>query len=557
MSARTSEGWRAALIETMLRPYDWIQQQVERLKGWFNQERWVNLLTVLVLVFANLVVLFFLLQGQDNRAIAFVAIALVLPLIFFIPELCVTILVIAGSGMFVNILYFAAAPGMGSGERTLLLLFSFVAWTRAIYEYLCTPPAERPRLFSILTVAILLYWVYHMGHVLYIYLFRYNEPPPESGEIALGIYRQAVFRYFDYHILWLNIFAIVILMKNIQRFKRTLPLIGLMMLFGLIGVLWEYFAPLPMFFKVLFQLKMAAQTPEGYRVRDAAPLYLFLVGFFYAIYVIGFLRGRYNVIAILYILLATFGILITKNRILWAGVLAVLPFALFWKPPQALLRQIWVFGITLLVLLASLFHPRVNESVSRIVTETIERWSRNYAFGGDPRLDPSYQTRVREREAWEHQIRTLSPIQRLFGKGLEAGYGRYVSLYEMGYFNPRFVKLYVERVHMHFAWLGRLYKIGWIGTILLAFVIFAFFIRSIYIFFSVNDPFIRAVIVGVAGGTVGVLFFDSLHTLLGRSEALPVVLMWAFVEVIPHWQRTGQLTSNPAVSSVSAMQATP
>jgi hypothetical protein len=265
-----------------------------------------------------------------------------------------------------------------------------------------------------------------------------------------------------------------------------------------------------------------------------------MVGFFYAVYMIGFLRGSRNLFALLFVMAATFGILITKNRILWAGILMVLPIALLWKPPQVLMRQLSVFAIAALVFLAMMFYPPVYESVSRIATETVERWNRNYAYGGDPRLDPSYQSRVREREAWEATWAQLTWSEKLFGRGLETGYGFHLSLDKAG--GPVIYRqTYIEKVHMHFGWLGRLLRTGYIGVILLGILLIAFFATSIYTFLRIKNITVRAAIVGVVGSTVGVLFYDSLHTLLSRGEALPVILMWSILPLAWHWQCTGQL----------------
>ncbi len=534
----------ADLVERVLAPVGWMQQGIARLLGWFNQERWTNLLTILALVLGNLVILLFLLQGQDNRAIAFVILALIAPLAFLIPELSIVAFISAGAGLFVNAMYFAAGPGMGTGERTLTLLFGTILSMRALYEYVRLPKAARPPLISTLTLTITLFWFYIMLHAAYIYIFQYNQIPVHSSEAVLGIYRPGIFRYFDYHMLWIGIFPILILMHDFSRFRKVAILLGVVMTLSLVALLWEFFAPLPIFFKIIFQFQAAGQTTEGYRVRDPAPLYMFMIGFFYALYMIGFLKGWRNLVAMLFIIGIAFGILITKNRILWAGTLVMLPVVLIWKPPQVLLRQISVFLIMILFGLASMFHPVVRESVTRIVQETIERWSRNYAYGGDPTLDPSYQGRVREREALEWRMQKASLFSKLFGTGLEAGYGRYISLYEAGYYNPRFTRLYVEKSHVHFAWLGRLYHIGLIGTMLLIIVIISFFTYSIKIFLSVKEPTMRGIVMGVVGATVGVLFYDSLHTLLDRSEALPVILMWSLIILIPYWQRTGQLKGN-------------
>jgi len=526
-----------------MRPIEWAHGRSLRLLEWFNQERWTLALTLLALVLANLVVLFFFLQGQDNRAIAFVILALLAPLAFFLPALSVTIFIVLGAGLFGNVMYFALGQGQGTGIRVLTLTFGLILTARAAYEYLRTPPNERPRLMSWLIVTLLLYWAYHMVHVVYIYLSRYHEAPPESIEAVLGMYRSGLFRYFDYHILWVGIIPIVILLRNFERFKQVAVLLGIMMAIGLGSVVWEYFAPLPEFFKIMFQLRAAGETAEGYRVRDPAPLYLFMVGFFYAVYMIGFLRGSRNLFALLFVMAATFGILITKNRILWAGTLMVLPIALLWKPPQVLMRQLSVFAIAALVFLAMMFYPPVYESVSRIATETVERWNRNYAYGGDPRLDPSYQGRVREREAWEATWAQLTWSEKLFGRGLETGYGFYLSLAGAG--GPVIYRqTYIEKVHMHFGWLGRLLRTGYVGVGLLGLLLVVFFATSVYTFLGIQNITVRAAIVGVVGGTVGILSYDSLHTLLSRQEALPVILMWSLLPLAWHWQRTGQLDTH-------------
>jgi hypothetical protein len=255
---------------------------------------------------------------------------------------------------------------------------------------------------------------------------------------------------------------------------------------------------------------------------------------------IGFLRGSRNFAALLFVIAATFGILITKNRILWAGILVMLPIALLWKPPQVLMRQLSVFSIAALMFVAMMFYPPVYESVSRIATETVKRWNSNYAYGGDPRLDPSYQGRVRERESWEATWAQLTWTEKLFGRGLETGYGYYISVAQAGG-PPIYDRIYIEKVHMHFAWLGRLLCTGYVGVGLLGLLLVVFFATSVYTFLRIQNITVRADIVGVVGGTVGILFYDSLHTLLSRQEALPVVLMWSIVPLAWHWQRTGQL----------------
>lgn len=549
MGTRAVREQRFGISDLWRVPMEWVSTLTARFTGWLNQERWTNLLLIAALVVANLVILAFILQGQENRAIAFVVLALALPLAFLVPEVGIVSFILAGTGLFVNIAYYVLEQG--TGERTLGLFFLMAVSVRALYEYLKTPAHERPRLLTPITIALLVFWVYYMVYVAYIYLFQYNEVPADSVEAVLGIYRPGLFRHFDSHILWIGMLSLLILLRDWNRTRRVLFVLGVMMFLGAAALVWEYLAPLPPFFKILFQLRAAGESVEGYRVREPGSLYFFTIGLFFALYLTGYLRSWRNALSVTFIIVSTFAILITKNRILWAGLLLFLPMALLWKPPQVLIRQLSVVIAVALVGMTLLLQTQIRDVSQRIVTETIERWTRNYAYGGDPRLDPSYQARIREREAWESTMKEKTLAQKLFGSGLQAGYGRYITLFDVGIQNPRFTRIYVEKVHMHFAWLARIHRIGVVGTAFLIILILVTCVRAVQAFFSTHIPYIRALVVGVVGATIGMLFFDSIHEHLHRPAATPVVLMWIVFELIFHWKRTGQLEQlNSARSSV-------
>ncbi len=552
MAIQTRREAQGRITDLWNRPIERAHGLSLRILEWFNQERWANLITIVAVVLANLVLLSFMLQGLDNRAIAFTILLPLTLLAIIIPEMSIVTLIVVGSGLFVNTFYFVV-PGAGTGQRTILLGFLGIVVARALYEVLRTSASERPRLWTPLTIAIVLYWIYHIFHVAYIFLYSYNVPPPQSEEAALGSYRPGVLRYFDGYIVWIGILPLMILLRDWARARRVLIALGAIMAISAGAIVWEYFAPMPMFFKMIFQLRAAGETAEGYRVRDPSGLYFSIAGFFATLYLLGYLRGSLkNTLALAYIAATTFAILITKNRILWGGILTVLPLALLWKPPQILLRQAWLFGIAALIGGAALLHPPIFSVAERITRETVERWSRNYAYGGDPRLDPSYQTRVRERELWEYHYARMPLSQKLLGAGLEAEYGNYIPLATTERFKgERFNRIYVNKTHIHFAWLGRLLRVGWIGTALVALVVIIFFLRAAFIFLKYPNPLLRAIVVGLVGATVGVLFYDALHELFHRFEAIPVVLMWAFMELIPHWHRTGQLSDDSATPTTS------
>ncbi|MCS7273075.1 MAG: hypothetical protein NZ550_02885 [Fimbriimonadales bacterium] len=527
------------------RPIEWLHTLSLRLLGWFTQERWTNTLVISALVVANLIILFFFLRGQMDYAIVFTIFVLVLPLMWFFPEFGVAVFIISGSSLVVNALYYASRIP-GTGERAVNVAFAMLLSARAIYEYVTTPKAERPRVFTWFTVLLTLFWVYYMGHVAYIYLFRLHEPPPDSIAVAFGMYRPGIIRYFDYHILWIGVLPLIVLLRDVRRAKRALVLVGIVLVLGVATLVAEYFSPLPEAWKILFQIRAAGESAEGYRVREPAVIYLLVAGLFTAIYSLGYVRGWRTALAVGYIAAALYAVLVTKNRALWAPLMVLAPFALLWKPPAVLARQLQVLVAALLVFAAGMLNPELNAAVTRIWNEAVERWQRNYAFGGDPRNDPSYQGRIREREAWEITMARFSTTERLFGRGLEATYGFYYPISHHGFQGPRAKRIYLEKLGMHFSWLDRLLKIGIIGTALMALTIAAALIRITVAFLSVKHPYTRALLMGIGVATVALLAYDSIHfNVLARPPALPIILLWSIAELTFHWHRTGQLRAEP------------
>jgi len=541
MAIRPIREPRVPLGAALMRPIEWAHSKSLRLLEWFNQERWTLTLTLLALLMTNLFLLYLLLQGQDTRALAFVIILFVILLSWLVPELSIAVLIVGGTGLYINLLFYTTGGAFGTGSRPILLALLLVVSFRAIYEYLRTPPAERPKVFTWLTVLLALFWVYYMAHVMYINVFRYNIPPPDNVLTVLGFERRGLIRYFDPHVLWIGVIPMVILLRNYERAKRVLFLVGLAAFSGAFGIFLDYLTPLPEFWKVVFFIRTAGESVEGYRVHTAASTYLVVLWALYIVYRIGYLRWWQHLAAISYLTAATLAIFAVKARILWAPVMALLPFALLLKPPHVLVRQVYVLGFAGLLVAALLLHPRVYDTTTRLADEVVQRWQRNYAFGGDPRNDPSYQWRLREREAWERHYASLSLTDKLFGRGLEEGYGFNISLDALGY-GPQYRQTYVEKTRLHFSWLGRLLHIGVLGTALLALVFVVAIARAVYAFLTAPQPLIRALAFASAGSTVVVLAYDSIHHFtLTDSSTLPIVFSWAFLEAAIHWYRTGQL----------------
>jgi hypothetical protein len=100
------------------------------------------------LVLANLFLLYLFLQGQDTRALAFVIILFVIVLSWVVPELSIAVLIVGGTGLYINLLFYTTGGAFGTGSRPILLALLLVVSFRAIYEYLRTPPAKRPTVFT-------------------------------------------------------------------------------------------------------------------------------------------------------------------------------------------------------------------------------------------------------------------------------------------------------------------------------------------------------------------------------------------------------------------------
>jgi len=79
-----------------------------------------------------------------------------------------------------------------------------------------------------------------------------------------------------------------------------------------------------------------------------------------------------------------------------------------------------------------------------------------------------------------------------------------------------------------------------------------FLLRAATVFLKTRDLFARIVLCGVAGSTVSMITYDILHQTLDTKAAVPVIMLWAIVELIPHWQRTGQIDAEPLTSPTSA-----
>jgi len=245
MAIRPIREPRAPLGSVLMRPIEWAHGQSLRLLEWFNQERWTLMLTLLALLITNSFLLYLLLQGQDTRALAFVIILFVIVLSWLVPELSIAVLIVGGTGLYINLLFYTTGGAFGTGSRPILLALLLVVSLRAIYEYLRTPPAERPRVFTWLTVLLTLFWIHYMAHVLYINFFRYNVPSPDNALNVLGIFQKNIIRYFDSHVLWIGVIPMVILLRNYERAKRVLFLVGLAAFSGGVGIFLEYLTPLP------------------------------------------------------------------------------------------------------------------------------------------------------------------------------------------------------------------------------------------------------------------------------------------------------------------------
>lgn len=541
MAIQTRREVQGRITDLWNRPIEWLHGLSLRFLDWFTQERWTNTLTIAVLVLANLIIVYFFITGQDNRAVGFTVVALIMPLVLFVPEFGIAVLIVAGSNLIVNAMYYAAGVGTGTGQRTLVMSFFALIWMRAIYEYIRIPREERPRIFTWFTVVLIAFWLYYMGHVLYIYTFkRYDLLLTPERALGYAGWGTGLIRYFDPIMLWIGVLPLIVLLRDRERTRRALTIVGAVVYIAAAMLVIEYISPLPEFWKVVFQIKRAGESSEGYRIAAPDAMFLIVLGFLYTLFRLGYARGTLTNTALVgFLALATFSILVIKTRILWAPLVAVVPVALLWKPPQILVNQAKVLFVVGLFGAALMLSPQVSAPVLRLVREAEERWSRNYAFGGDPRNDPSYIGRIREHQQLERAMATMTPLEQLFGRGLEATYERYLPVSIK--LNVPYQNVYYEHTGSHFSWYWRLYSIGWIGTVLLAILMGAAILRGIQVFFATRNEHRKALVFAVTAATVVLIPFDSISFNTFREYyVLPVILLWSLIEAVDRWNRQDQ-----------------
>jgi hypothetical protein len=127
MAIRPIREPRAPLGSVLMRPIEWAHSGSLRLLEWFNQERWTLTLTLLALLITNSFLLYLLLQGQDTRALAFVIILFVIVLSWLVPELSIAVLIVGGTGLYINLLFYTTGGAFGTGSRPILWRFCWLS----------------------------------------------------------------------------------------------------------------------------------------------------------------------------------------------------------------------------------------------------------------------------------------------------------------------------------------------------------------------------------------------------------------------------------------------
>jgi|GEM_PF-5688499 len=155
MATQTRRETRT-IREWLWLPIEWAHGAALSVAERLNHERWANLVVILGVAIVNLLILSLLLQGADNRAIALSIVILVALLALRYPEVSITAFIVVGTGLFVNAFWYAA-PGVGTGQRTILLGLLLIISFQAIVEYLRLPKAQRPRIWTPLTTAVALF----------------------------------------------------------------------------------------------------------------------------------------------------------------------------------------------------------------------------------------------------------------------------------------------------------------------------------------------------------------------------------------------------------------
>jgi len=500
-----------------------------------SHERLVNGIIIAAVTLATLFITFLYLTDRSEYVPVFIGFVLVVPLTFLLPELGVLVYCLTISSQLMNVVKLATfgASGRFFLMAGLLMVLTFRAW----WEYLRIPKEERPRLFSVFTIAMAVFLAFYATHVVYSLMYTFVLSPPVLVRPITPSYFNRIpeiselIKAADWPLAWVMVFPAIVLLRNPVRARRFFIGLGAIILFfsGLMTL--EYVAPLPPIAKAVLGIGRAYETEQGYRVSGFEGIHTIVCGSLIMLAFLGIDRRWNKPWAYVFYLLTITAILVNKYRGTWISYALAAPIVLMHRRVTANVRLATAGFVMFVFLTALTFVPPFSTQISRLAGETYDRFmltfSESDAFGGKGTIGG----RLGEVDYVMYHWRSGSTFQQLFGFGLDTPYGYYEKIHRDTMFATHYEKSYI-----HVGWVAIFYKLGIFGVILTLVLFAAYFIRARQILKMTDNIYVRAFI----GAGIGWMLFCLLRNMTGSvvtagGPVMPFVVIWTTTELLPYW----------------------
>lgn len=519
---------------------------------WLKHERLVTIITVTCVVLANAILLLLLLadyfadfgirffpgvREPQNLVYLFVLATLFVPLAFLVPEFGLWLFTALAAGGVVQSIRFITYGTSGRGAL-MLGLFGLLTF-RAALEYFRLPRSERPRLFSILTISMIIFVLYYIIHLGYVVLFQQSIEGTDIAKTATEYLRvptlNVVLATQGTMYFWLMVPTAIVLLRDLQRLRRFTYGILLLLFYVTSVSVVGYFAPLSLETKVALGLFATFESEEGVRLRGFEGNQLILFGSFLLLAYVG-LDQRLNRAWVWgFYLLTLLGIFTNKTRVIWFSYLLLAPLILLVKPRDAFWRQIPAMLTVGLIIATALLHPVVQESAVQISDEFYRRMMRSFEphdYWGKGPVAWRQQEIAASMGKWWNEGSTFN---HWFGFGVVETYNFYTQEP-----SPRGGIITYNKVHIHNNWVHFIFKMGLVGLGLFLMLLVANFVRAWQIFRQVPNRYARAFLIAFQSYMISSIIQANLHHQFIMFPVVPMfVFGWAIMELIPYWHRWG------------------
>lgn len=500
-----------------------------------SHERLINGIIISAVTLATLFITYLYVTGRAEFVPVFVGFVLIVPLTFLLPELGVLVYCLTISSQLMNVVKLATfgASGRFFLMAGLLLVLSFRAW----WEYLRIPKEERPRLFSVFTIAMAVFLAFYAVHVIYSVMHVFVLSPPVMVRPITPSYFNRIpeiselIKAADWPLAWIMVFPAMILLRNPVRAKRFFIGLGAVILFfsGLMTL--EYVAPLPPIAKAVLGIGRAYETEQGYRVSGFEGVHTITCGSLIMLAFLGIDRRWNKPWAYFLYLMTITAILVNKYRGTWFSYALAAPIVLMHRKVTANLRLLTAGFVLFTFLVGLTFVPPFSTQISRLAGETYDRFMLTFSEGDALGGKGTIGGRIGEVEYVMYKWRNGTNFQQLFGFGLDTPYGYYERIHR----NTQFSTMY-EKSYIHVGWVALLYKLGIFGVALTLLMFLTYFIRARQILKMTDNLYVRAFI----GAGIGWMLFCLVRNMTGSvitagGPVMPFIVVWTTTELLPYW----------------------